>query len=400
MNRSGSRGLQSGGHTLVLALALSVIVAVPCQAGEKGTQRMEARDRLTARIHGLPDDVYLRQDRGAVAAVPDEALALDFTGLVLGAPRAVSVESTQALPALLLSARTQKRSTELDWQRNAMVVASDVEGGEVYAGEAFPGDDSKSPGPAPGDAARRNDPLPPPQQVRSRQTDALLAELGAGDTAGTVWLDFRKLLALPAESGRWALRVIYFDEVSNPAFVEVRGKPAGAAGVSPDAALKVVSRIREAGQTNGLPRYYRTPDTPQLNAPGVAAVLATPKSTTGVRPLALHGAMRLEVSPQSLVHQVGSSARERSAQTNPPAAVLRAMVLVVMKDRSTPVRIPLEIPVWSERTLKPGDLVDAAFSIDIAEAMPKQTLAGTYQVYVVGGHYLSGPYPLTLVPNR
>jgi hypothetical protein len=399
MNWSGSRSLQSGRHTLAFALALGAIVTVPCLAGDKGTQRMEARDRLTARMQGMPDDMYLRQDRAAVASLPDEALALDFTGLVLGAPRAVNVESTQGIPALLLSARTQKRSAEVDWHRNAVVVASDIERGDVFAGEAFPGDDSKSPGPALGDAGRANNPLPP-QAARSPRTDALLAELGAGHTAGTVWLDFRKLLPLPAESGRWALRVIYFDEISNPTFVEVRGKPAAAAGVSPETALGLVARLRAAGQANGLPRYYRTPDTPQLKSPGVAAVLAATGSASGARPPALHGAMRLEVSPHSLVHQTDSSGGDRSAQTNTPAAVLRAMVLVVMKDRSMPVRIPLEIPVWSDRTLKPGDLVDAAFSIDIAEAMPKQALAGTYQVYIVGGRYLSGPYPLTLASNR
>jgi hypothetical protein len=372
---------------LAAALALGITLTSHGQGNDKGASRMDARDRLTAGIQALPDDVYLRKDDDAVSSLPQEALSLNFKGLVLGVPRVVDLGSAQAVPALLLGARTAARSAEVDWQRNAIVVASDVDRGEVLAGEAFLPDPSKSPGADPRRDQRK------PARAAPAPADPVLAQLGHGDSAGTVWLDFRNLLKLPSESRRWALRVLYFDEVSNPALVEVKGKSGGPGAMPADDAAKLVARMRSAGHRDGLPRYFRSPETPPLKSAGIAAALGPVAAKGGARQIPLHAAMRLEVSPQTLVQQATAAA---ASGQRPPAAVLRAMVLVLIKDRNIPVRIPLEIPVWSDRPLKPGDLAEAVFSIDLAEAMPKEAVAGTYQVYVLGGRYLSGPHALVL----
>jgi hypothetical protein len=373
---------------LATALALGITLTGHGQGNDKGAPRMDARDRLTARIQALPDDVYLRQDDGAIASLPQEALSAGFAGLALGAPRMVDLGSAQVLPALLLTARSEARSAEVNWRRNAIVVASDVDRGEVFAGEAFLPDPSKSP---------ERDPRPnqrkPAQAPRSSQADALLAQLGHGDSAGTVWLDFRSLLKLPAENRRWALRVLYFDEVSNPALVAVKGKSGGPGAMSAADADKLVARIRAAGMRDGLPRYARSPDTPRLESAGVAATLAS--SASRGRPIPLHGLMRVELSAPMLVQPAPSG-----AQGKPPGAVLRGAVLVLMKDESTPVRIPLEVPIWSDRPLKAGELAEAAFSIDLARALPSEARAGTFQVYVIAGRHLSGPHALALIADR
>jgi hypothetical protein len=374
-------------RALATALTLGITLAGHGQGNDKGATRMDARDQLSAKLQALPDEVYLRKDRSAVSSLPREALSLRFQGLALGAPRVVDLASTQAVPALLIASRTAARSAELDWHRNAIVMASDVDRGDVFAGEAFVRDPSKAPDTDPRREQRKPAQATPPSQ------DAARGERGDGNSAGTAWLDFRDLLKLPAESRRWALRVLYFDEVSNPALVEVKGKSASPGAMSPDDAAKLVARMRSAGHRDGLPRYFRTPETPQLQSAGIAAALGPVAAKGGARQIPLHAAMRLEVSPQTLIQQAAVAA---APGQRPPAAVLRVMVLVLIKDRNIPVRIPLEIPVWSDRPLKPGDLVEAVFSIDLADAMPKAAAPGTYQVYVVGGRYLSGPHALAL----
>lgn len=375
-------------RALATALTLGITLAGHGQGNDKGATRMDARDQLTAKLQALPDEVYLRKDRSAVSSLGREALSLRFQGLALGAPRAVDLASTEAVPALLVASRTAARSAEVDWHRNAIVVASDVDHGDVFAGEAFVRDPSKAP-----DTDPRREQRKPAKAPSPSQADAAPGERGDGNSAGTAWLDFRSLLKLPAESRRWALRVLYFDEVSNPALVEVKGKSGGPGPMSADDAAKLVARMRAAGHKEGLPRYFRSPETPQLQSAGIAAALGPVAAKDGARQMPLHGAMRLEVSPQMLVQQAGATA---ASGQRPPAAVLRATVLVLIKDRNVPVRVPLEIPVWSDRPLKPGDLVEAVFSIDLAGAMPKAPAAGTYQVYVVAGRYLSGPHALVL----
>jgi len=388
MTRPGaSRGRAWISGALATALALGIAPAGYGQGKDNGVTGMDARDRLTEKLRGLPDEVYLRQDAGAVSSLPREALAQKFKGLALGAPRAVDLASTEAVPALLVLARTAARSAEVDWQRNAIVVASDLDRGEVVAGAAFLPDPSKAPERAPRADQRA------PKAPASPPTDPVRAQLGEGNSAGTVWLDYRSLLQLPPESRRWALRVLYFDEVSNPALVEVKGKTDGPGPMSADDAVKLVAQMRSAGTRDGLPRYFRSAETPQLQSAGIAAALGAVAPKGGARQIPLHAAMRLEASPQTLVQPAGAVA---ASGQRPPAAVLRAAVLVLVKDRSTPVRIPLEIPVWSDRPLKPGELVEAVFSIDLAAAMPKAAAAGTYQVYVIAGRYLSGPHALVL----
>lgn len=372
---------------LAWALILGVGLAAQAAAQEKGAKQMDAKERLSATIRGLPDEVYLRPDHAAAASLPEDALDASFTGLLLGAPRAIDLSSGASIPALLLAARSAARSAQVDWHGNAIVLASDVDRGDVFAGEAFPIDPSKAPeAPPPPRAA------PKPAAPGSPDAD-VRAQLGAGASAGNVWLDFMKLLRLPAESRRWALRVLYFDEMSNPALVQVQAQAAGPGGPSAADAEKLVARIRAAGMRDGLPRYARSPDTPKLESAGVVATL--PSSAPRGRPIPLHGLMRVELSAPMLVQPAAAAGPGK-----PPAAVLRGAVLVLMKDESTPVRIALEIPIWSDRPLKAGELAEAAFSIDLARALPGDARAGTYQIYVIAGRYLSGPHALVLTAGR
>lgn len=354
---------------------------------------MEAREQLLGRLQAMSDQAFLGRDESAVAALPRQALRLSFHGLLLGAPRGVAANghpNHPAIPGLLLTALSGKRSTMVPWHPNAMLVATDLEHGTVYAEAAFQGNAEKSPDSAP---------QPPPQAVPEPDDEdqALLDELGDGNTAGLAWFDFGKLLRLPSRPAHFVLRTLYFDQVSNRVLVEVKAPGPAAAPLSADAARTLVARVRAAGQSHGLPRFFPSAETPALKGPGVALALGKPMVSGAERIVPAHGVLRLVANPGMLVQKDAVGAQPDAHGRN-PHAVLRATVLVVMKDRATPLRMPLEIPVWLDRELHSGELVEAAFSVDLSTVLPPRAPAGPYQVYLLGGPYLSGPHALMLGP--
>lgn len=346
---------------------------------------MNVRTEFANRLAAYPDELYLRRDEAATAGLAIKALAAGLQGLVLGAPRSIDTDRHDALPALLLTGRNARRAARLEWERNAVLLASDLERGPVFAAEAFQGNPDKSP-----DDAPRGEPELAP--AAEPQDDPL----GAGNTAGTAWFDFRALLELPWRSGRLALRVIEFDTASNPVLVSLSSKAASAAELPAAQAIDLVRRLREVGQSaHRLPAFFRSPKTPPLAAPGVALALDVAEGRAGAGPLPVHGSIRLEV-PRAMIVEPAAIDLARPRAERPPSAVIGAMVLVLKENRPAPIQIPLQIPVWVEAQLHPGVAVEAAFSIDLAVALPELVLPGHYQVYLAAGPYLSAPQALRL----
>lgn len=354
---------------------------------------MDEAEQLLAKMRQMADSAYRAGDRSAVASLPSEALRIQFRGILLGAAREVDLDAGQRVSGLALIGRSKARSEEISWRDNAIVVAADIERGVVRTAGAFDIDTGKE-----GEPPRGKPRAPTVEPVRSAAEKARLEALGDGDTAGFVWLDVGQLLKLPREPARYVIRVLYFDQVSNPAVVNVRAKTSQPAA-EPLAAATVQARMAVVAQAaaHGLPRYGRSPLTPVIDGPGVALNLGAPGVVAGARQLPAHGVLKLELLPQMIVSAApGSGAPAPAASPKPPSALVRATVLVLMKDQTQAMRLPLEIPVWSDRALRAGEVVEAAFSVDLAAVLPATPPAGVYQVYLLSGQYLSGPYALTL----
>ncbi len=363
---------------------------------------MTEREELLADLSKLDDQAYFGDEaHSAGDALASKALDSSFRGLLLGAPRIVNTDTQRSLPAVLISARTAVRSETLPLHDNAIVAGVDLDSGAVMLSEAFPGDPSKSPEDQPQAA-----PHSPAGSADQRGPDggtARLDEPGDGDSAGTAMLEFRSLLHLPWVRSRLALWVIYFDQVSNPALVALESKEETArTGWSAQAASALVERVRAAEQgKHGYPRFVRSAETPALTATGVSLALGTNAWKMGSGSLPVHGILRLQISPQMIVQisqgaaDIGTAGAQRL-----PSAVVRGMLLVAMKNRNLPIRVPLEIPVWTDQPARAGDVVEAVFALDLAEALPRQPIPGKYQVYLLAGPYLSGPHALTLSPGQ
>ena len=391
MNRLGAGWPAAAAALLVLALFSGVAAA-----RDKG-KKMETIEQLKGAMGQLSDGVFAARDDASVEPWEEDALSLGFNGLLLAVPKQVDLDASKPLNALVLSADRIARQRALPWRANAIIVATDLDSGRVFAAEAFVVDPDKSPP----DEKRANaaprplPPLPPPLSAKD------MARPGGGGprSAGTAWVDVLQRLALPPATRRLALHMLHFDQASNAALTTLlRSGGAAPAGITAAAAQQLVERIRGAGTApHGLPKFYKVAETPALNRAGAAFTLARPAAVAGEAPLPLHGALRLPATAQTLV-QPAPAGSLPPPKPGPVAAVLRGMVLVVAANQNQPWQIPLDIPVWSDQALKPGDLVDAAFSIDLATVLPKA--AGVYQVYLAAGQHLIGPQALTLSAAR
>jgi hypothetical protein len=365
------------------ALLLVALATGVSHAAENRVRKMDVSTMLKEKIAGLGDNVYALRDDSAVAALPAEAALSDFQGLLLGAPRRVDLARNPEFAALLLAGRTPSRSARVPWHLNAVLVAVDIDRGAVFAGPAFPIDASKSPEPP--------EPAPAPAPAPSVVMPAVpgIPPPPEGSDAGTAWLDVQRLLRLPRQNSRLALRALYFDQFSNAAVVERVVDSTPLAQLPAADARALVARLRAAGQsTHKLPAYRRHESTPTLSAAGAAFTIGRSGSS-----VPLHAALRIELFAPMIVRQDAASRADKDLPL--PAAVVRATVLVVRKDHNNPYLFPIEIPVWAEHELVPGKLIDAAFSVDLATLLPAAVLKSAAQVYVLAGRHLGGPVALT-----
>jgi len=365
----------------ILLLLLAALAAGASPAAEKQVRPMDATVMLMAKIAGLADAVYFRRDAAAVASLPGDAALSDFQGVLLGAPKRVDLTREPGFSALLLTGVTATRTALLPFYRNAILAAIDIDRGTVFAGPAFVPDPSKSPDVPEAAPTMAPPPLPPPLPPG-------VPPPPEASSGGTSWLDVPRLLSLPRRNMRLALRIIYFDQVSNAALVEQVVDAAPTPALSPSDALALVASLRAAGQSqHRLPVFKRGSATPALEGPGAAFKLGRIGT-----PLPLHAALRIELSPAVLVPPAASATA--TAGTPRPAAVLRVAVLVAMRDRNEPHVFPIEVPVWSPTPLKAGQTVDAAFSIDLATLLPPAAMQPGAQVYLLAGRHIAGPQAL------
>lgn len=234
--------------------------------------------------------------------------------------------------------------------KNAIAVAANIESGSIVLGTAFPGDPSKSPEDQPNSSSPRSEKVEAPTAEEEEEPD----KEGDGDEAGAVWLDFRELLDLPWRPAQLALRVIAFDEVSNPVFVTLqRDATMGVEFFPSDVAAEIVRRNKAAvDRGQGLPQFTRSRETPRLDSIGIALTLGKVRTRAG-EPVPVHSALRMELSFESIVkHSKDSGAKKVDAQSTLPAAVVKAALLVTIRNRNRPARIDVDIPIWSDKTLR------------------------------------------------
>jgi hypothetical protein len=363
------------------ALLLALLFIGGTSVAETRKRTMDATTMLQERMAGLADAVYQRRDAAAVADLPGEAALSGFQGLLIGAPRRVEPGRDAEFHALLLSGRTPTQSQQVPWHDNAILVATDIDRGTVLAGPAFVRPATKSPEPP----AAPRPPEPPPQVAPAAPGVPPPPE---GSNAGTAWLHVPSLLPLLPHNARLALRVLYFDRVSNAALTQRFVDTTPLSPRSLAEATEIVTRLRAAGQSaHKLPVYRRHAATPVAPEASGVAFTVGPIGPT----MPLHAALRVEVSVPMLVRGASSAGPGNEA---PPRAVLTATVLMVRRNHTEPHVLPIEFPLWSDKELVAGQTLEAAFSIDLATLLPPSAIEPGAQIYVLAGRHISPPQAL------
>lgn len=329
----------------------------------------QAADALLA----LDDDAVLAFDEERASDLELRALDRDFLAIRIRGPERLDLQTRDELPLLLLSRTTGLRDWQVTPQRNAVLVSVDQSTGTVRTAWAFP--THKRINVERMQRSLREGDLPEPEDADSVMVTAQR-------------LAVRQALDLPWTAGEHCLTLIRYDWPSNTVRVRLEAQP-----VKPVAPYPLEDARRLASGTDASRAgFERDGQTPELE--GAGAMLRVPDSARAEDSrFVVRGALRLPAPAGCIV------ARGDAEDSRLPAVVLRAALLLVKRDELSPVRAELEVPVFSEAAVAPGDEVDGCFAVDLyALGLRQQLLEGDTQLYLVAGSHVAGPYPVRAQP--
>jgi len=147
----------------------------------------------------LADDEFWGDVQRTRASVVAEIGKSGFHGILIDAPKRVIVASRQTLPVAGYFVRSLRDDRLLDQQRQMVVVAQNLQTGQVLADLAFK--EEKEPVPS----------RPPP------------GDAGEGTTLNAFTIDARKALQIPWTTGSYGLTVVLGRFVSSTIVVQLQG---------------------------------------------------------------------------------------------------------------------------------------------------------------------------------
>ncbi|HEX7899630.1 MAG TPA: hypothetical protein VF950_17810 [Planctomycetota bacterium] len=313
-----------------------------------------SRDKALEALR-LADSAFKDLDDGRVAQLTRavlDALATDparptpepegFVALV--APRKLDAPGEKdPWPVLVAYQHTPRRAWEADLRQNTLLIATDLRNGDTAASVAFR-DES--------DGRQRRDLTPRPSRTGPPPNDPP----PSARTTGVDLLDLRRLFPdFTKEPRRLALAVVYHDWPSNVAVSER------------------LDRSPSASRTTARRSPFIKPGDAQGEGAGTTLILAT----SPARGLEARGTVDADVKAIPVFED------EAGAWVSP------ITILFLKLDDPRPVLLRAQVPVRGE-----NGRVRGAFSLSVGSALPHADLRGSYQVYLVAGAQLAGPYPL------
>ena len=318
---------------------------------------------------GRIDDAALA-GAGEAQTVQQAYRELAFTeweGLALRAPAAMDLGAGQGFPVLISWSHDAKREREVVLGDNAVVISNRLDGKGCWFTPLFPPRTHKVPQPG-----RRPPPVPTPD-----------AATPAG-SMGVRRLDLVAEGAIPRQAGRYAVRVISYDWISNAVTTVLSGGPQSPAAPGPGSEDRLASwSVRGRGAPDALPSFVRGPRTPSLSGPGIAVSLP-PNAAVKGGPVPVYGAVRLPVASGWRAGGAG------------PTAVEDAYLVLVRRGFPSPLILDIEVPLWAPAGAAPGTLAEGCFAYDLAALAGGRLTASLWQVYAILGASIAGPSPLNV----
>lgn len=381
----------------------------------------------------LTDAQFWTEPHRTEDAILDELSEKDFVGALLDGPARVDLERRSTLPLHGIWASTYRDNAQLDFDRQALVVAVRLESGQVFVERAM---ELK--------AARRTAPAgeeTPPE----------------GTTLRSFHLDLRRRLPLlPWRPGTLLVTLLVRDRTSNRVRVELR--LGGDLAQDPDVKAFLDRHRRHAwpqpvyppSSGGKVPGYRRTPETPPAPAGhGIALacdrVNVVPAGDLGGS-VVVRGSFRLPLLDRFIVRppEPAPPAPPPAAEPPPPAddeeprgepelteaderalrsqaareaeerglglvfqdprdrqarAIVPITLVVVPADWVEPQVVPLQVPVHDaiDPARPPAD-VAGQFAIDLLDLPRAAAIRGrSCFLYAFAGEVMTGPVPLSIV---
>lgn len=324
---------------------------------------MNEAQRQAVQLLTLPDEDYFAFDQARTRAAQLQLANLFKVGprpaptappldtpvfVALGAPRQLDVARHSELPVLIALRYTGQREWEAHYKQNIWLLVTDLESGATHIGYLFRAD------------KRERTPQPsrsgtPPDPINARGVRTSLQRI-----------DLRRAIARDWRPGQFAVTVIFYDWKSNTAVVELQGE---GNAVKP---LPI-----------GQPSSFLTTIDSSL-APAMIDSASFALQSGAGRSSTVTLAFDL---PRD--HQLLLIDREKRTP------LLKATLLLLQLDDRWPVQIDLLAPV---NLLKPANgesRLRGAVQFDL-RAATERVLTGAYQVYLLAGDQVIGPWPLLL----
>lgn len=334
------------------------------QANHGGQGMSTASSDPLIRILALPDDAFFALDDPTRIALERKVAELVRPPQLsrspsnkrlplpelraLNAPGQIDWRQRSVFPLLLAEVRSNQREWEVHARQNRLILVSNLSTGTVELAAPI---DRRSRMPVL-PASRSG---PPPDDF-----NASLSLIGVRHHDLLKWFIRERL------RGRLALTVLDFDLISNSVRVEAIDAP--------------TSSLDSEFTGNGARHVVRTVK-PSPGPPGVTLVLPPGADALAAGPLL--GTIRLR-------NDQISSAPASPGATH--ALLIAASLVFVQLDNLRPLVVNLSVPADPHN----NDGVEAAFSLDLRDALAGRVAAGNWLVYLVVGDTVSGPHALRL----
>ena len=348
---------------------------------------MDSNNELAIALLDLPDRDFFDLSEELELKLALQLSDVIFSGLAINAPETIDVTEHEQLPIILLSQKTSLRNWAVEFRLNTTVIAVELERGVVFVRHAFP-------------SGRRMDSAEVEKSMSgSRPTGDDATAISSGVEA----LDIREVCVLPWEQARYAITVITHDWTSNTIMVELKAEEGDATEETEyffprEQAILLADRIQESSnEPGGLPSFAPSPGTPELENIG-AALSIPPEISSNAAQIPVYGAVRMRTPAGAIVESQSSDTAENgdSSETEIPTVVLTGALILAQKDVTERARVDIQIPVYMESAIQPGDIVEGYFGFDLKIHIPELLPGTDCHAYLIIGEHIDGPHRMVI----
>lgn len=329
----------------------------------------------------LTDEEFFTAPLKTRKATLDPLLGAGVEALIADAPRKVSIDVRDTLPMVVVRAGSFGAVASAPVSRAGIVVATDLETGQVRAEMAV---------------------QPPEKSVQPDEP----REAPEGAMAGeTKVVDLRKRLDLPWRPSRYAVALILREQISDPLEVLLDSSPGGYKDPEVEKHRKAALGKAPLPAVHPAPdqtvRYRNVAGAPELSAAGLALSAPRVRKASEKGPLLLTGSFRVEV-PAHLVVKKSEHTKALEAQLGEaglPSALVPITFVITGSKIPQPEIWHTVLPAWG--AIDPKKPVAAgSFAIDLNAAANFSEPLQTLFVYAFCGAHRFGPLPIAIVDEE